>query len=132
MIALKVYIFKGNCLYCISGNSLLCLSHCSVVCSLCVIIDRFTQFNRDSIGMNNGNLLNESALACVVRWLLVAPLLVNYSKSHRSIMSDNDLRRTRIECELRNRKLRVACMCSLLTLCIVVHSRSTYTFNLCL
>lgn len=30
-----------------------------MVCSLCVIIDRFTQFNKDSLGMNNGNLLNE-------------------------------------------------------------------------
>ena len=103
-----------------------------MVCSLCVIIDRFTQFNRDSLGMNYGNLLNESALACVGRWLLVAPLLVYYSKSHRSIMSDNDLHRTRIECELRNRKLRVLCMCSLLTLCIFVRSRNTYTLNLCL
>lgn len=66
MIALKVYIFKGNCLYCISANSLLCLNHCSVLCSLCVIIDRFTQFNRESLGMNDGNLLSESALRHVL------------------------------------------------------------------
>lgn len=50
MIALNLYIFKGNCLYRTSGNALLCLNHCGVVRLLCVIIDQFTQFNRDSLG----------------------------------------------------------------------------------
>lgn len=52
--------------------------------------------------MNNGNLL--MLLGHVLATLLEAPLSVYYSKSYRSIISDNILHRTRFECELRNRK----------------------------
>lgn len=40
-------------------------------------------------------------------------------------MLDNDLRRTRIGCELRNHKLRAACMC-LLTFVYVCNSTYKY------